>query len=330
MNDRITTALRELESAAPDPHTVEQAVYQAIQTRERRRRLAVTTAAVASVIALAAGAVAIGTNLADDAPPVLNQEKDQMVPVAPLATTFPVNPGKYAFGRLPRWELGPGMTAAHYLGGDKPDVSITAYERDDLELQDGPPTSQEPEETTVSGHAAKLFVHKKGTKRQRFEVRWMERPGLALSVESESRDFTLRVANGLLPRDSTVKPLITFGLAPRGFTQRNESNVCESNPHQYRCISVEKVPKWRWPIVDGPEPVDRRPGCPQLVTSGEKPLQVGAPRRIDGVTIRLASNGCAAVREHKDGSRILARTERGVQVTPMELARTLATAKIAE
>lgn len=330
MNTRITTALRELESAAPDPHTVEQAVYQGIQTRGRRRRRAVTTAAVASVITLAVGAVAVGTNLADDGATVLNQDKDQLVPVAPLATTFPVDPSRVDFGRTPRWELGPGMAAAHYRDGGKPAVSITAYEREDLEFKDGPPRTREPEDTTVAGHPAKLFVHDEGTRRQEFEVRWMERPGVVLSVESNDRDFTMRVARGLISRDSAVTAPMTFGVAPRGYAQRSEHSVCDTNPEVYHCISVGKYPEYRLPIIDGPEPVDRRPGCREHVMFDEEPLTAGAPRRIDGVVVRLSSNGCVAVRELEDGSRLIAQTEHSADVTPMELGRTLASVKIAD
>lgn len=338
MIDLLTTALRELESDAPDPEATRDAVYEGIVSRARRRRAATIVAAVATVVGLAAGTYVVTAEFsAHERKPVANPPApaQEMVELPIPELTMPISLRKSFVSSLRRdWEIGPGSSRSVTYGmeDDANSFSVTVEERKpprDSETW-GPPTHED--DITVNGHPAIVRVYNAEVPAQ---VLWQLPSGSWAVVRSNTVQRSKQVANAVQNRPIRKVPALTLGIAPPGYrvhsaiwqdgqdTQYMSLRVCKGSDDA--CLLIERSPEEPgWPGA-GREPELTTKCNPDA--RGE--AEFGKPRLIDGARIRLGSDGCFVLKV-QDGEQpiLLGVPERALGLTVEDLARMAATIKV--
>lgn len=322
MNDRLRTALRELETEAPDDTAVRAAVYQGIDTRARRKRLSTIVGAAATVAAL--GAVAVSVGGGEPNPPTGARSEDRLVPVVVPQPVLPVDPREVADGRKPQWISSTESVQASY--NERPPLSITAHitakKRPTFTSNNDP---GETTRTTVSGHSAWLTIIEDEHDPLAY-VTWQLPSGVWMSVETFDPDYAVEAANKLLEREVTGAAELSVRLAPPGYRVDGPFLSNGTGPKSH-AVQFMEMPNG---FTDGPQPPNRR-GCADprwAVGPNSKPLAAGPPVHIGNVRVRLGSDGCSAVRINDDGSKVIAVAQEGGRITPRELGRIVATATV--
>lgn len=306
MTDLLTTALRELESDAPDPEATREAVYQGIHTRARHRRMATVGAAALTVAALAVGAWSISGVLTTQQTTPGGSKALVPVPTPELSIAVKI-PRKFTAGRTKLWNRQGGLTRLTILEQGSPDQHV---QDEDFTVGSG----QEPPEaafamphdavTTVQGKPAMMRTY---VGEERTELRW-ELPGGGFAwVESNSASRTRAVANTVDEGTSRGWLPFTVGLMPRHFLLSTASWSSEPDgptadrlrycPRgklgpESRCFVVQE---WRGGVENGPEP-DASGRCQWNGKEAPPRPTFGRERQVGDAVVRLSSDGCYALK----------------------------------
>lgn len=339
MNEHITTILRDLEYGAPDEADMRERIYQGIDTRARRRRVAGVAGAAAGVVTLAAGAILVtgGLPQGDHAPAAPGGS--HLVPFEIPDTDLPVVvPDELATGSGRHITVtGPVSTVDFFWTDGPPRFSVVASPTEPPREFAGRDPIRE-EGTSVNGQPATLRVYRTGLKISHgYRLLWETPSGEWVTVSAVSEQRSKSVAEALTypgqeDARKTLHPPLNVKYAPEGFVFYQEQwvdptvpaessgqlDLCPTERNDASCYFIKVHTKESaQPIKDGPEPTDR---CRANV---ERRAGFGRPRSVDGSTVRLSSDGCDALKLRERADPIIVRGPETVDspLTPDELAK---------
>lgn len=328
MTDLLTTALRELESDAPDTEATRDAVYQGIQTRARHRRMATVGAAALTVAALAVGAWSIGGILTtQDTTPA--DSKPTLVPVVPAELSIALTvPRELTVKKRQLWVRGSDSFTRLIV------LTNTGHVDDeDFTVGTGPepPDATLPrprvEDTTVQGRPASARTYADD---ERLELYWQLPNGNYAFVGSNSAARTQLVAGAVVQGKTSSRPPFTVGLLPRhylltganwssdpsGPTTDNLTYCPLGKRVEYaNCFVIEKWHTSRPKGGPGPGASTR---CARKGV--ETPPTFGAARQVGAATVRLSGDGCYALKQVGPGW-ISLMAPHGRRIAPDDFAR---------
>lgn len=347
MTDLITTALRELESDAPDPEATRDAVYQGIHTRARHRRMATVGAAAVGVVTLAAGAIFVTGGLPQGDHVPAGPGGSHLVQFTIPDAEFPVVvPDDLAKGSSQQVRVSGSASEINFHWADGPPRFTLAASSSEPPREFAGKTPLLEEDTAVNGQPATLRVYRTGVDISHgYRLVWKTPSGewITVSAASEQRSKTVAKAleyPGGANARKTLHPPLNVKYAPEGFpfyqegwrdpahpaVSRSALNLCPTeNFHDANCYSIEVyVKEFAQPIKDGPEPTDR---CRANV---ERSLVFGRPRAVDGSTVRLSSDGCDALKLRDGADPIIVHGPEAIDspLMPDELAKFAASIEV--
>jgi hypothetical protein len=339
VTDLLTTALRELESDAPDADAVRAAVNQGIHRRARQRRLATVGAAACTVVALAAGAFAVANGFGADRPKPLDLASTSLVPVeAPPVRVLLKVPGSVREDAAQLWHLRGEETQVTYAftelhqSGNPPPVTVGTG----LEPPDSMYASPREVSATVQGKPATLRTYRS---EELAELMWQASSGEWVWVAAESESETRQVAEDVTEEVVRARPPLAVGRMPKTFAlaEAQWSTVpgdalvstlkyCPEGTygHEAECFVVTDPGSTELP---GGYEFDESGYCRRGPVDDPPQTTFGPPLRVDGATVRLGTEGCHAAKL-VDGRWLMVAAPAKAKLPPQEFARVAASIEV--